>query len=261
MEMPENLTAFLDKENMKSELNSQGDQTTIGQEEDFGGKSKLCFMVSSMSDFDRQEFVAFLNTVGVQYSTSNWCDSSSTCLVAQRITRSEKMLGFIAAGKWVLHGSYATECKSAGKILPPASFEWGNADNGFLAGLDSMGSNLARAAFRWRRSVRRAFEGFRIIVHTGPERRAAFARLVELGGGEVVTDAQPPYSNPLGATHCLAEPQRLPKTQVDWRSLAKAGVAVVEPVFINQVLVSDPPPLVEDFLVKEFQPYWKKHAV
>ncbi len=66
----------------------------------------------------------------------------------------------------------------------------------------------------------------------------------------------PPFSNPDGATHLLAEPSRCSGVKIDYRSLAAASVAVVSPVYINEFLVADPPPKVDRFIVDEFKNHW-----
>ncbi len=105
------------------------------------------------------------------------------------------MLGSIASGKWVLHPSYLESCQKSGRVLPAASFEWGNPENGFVTnggGMSDLERSLAAASFRWRkkREDKRggggAFAGFRAIIHTSENRVDAFRRLIELGGGKVL---------------------------------------------------------------------------
>ncbi len=183
------------------------------------------------------------------------------------INRSEKMLGSIASGKWVLHPTFMSTSMRSGKLAEFARFEWGNPDNGFLdAKMSDLEKSLAAASYRTRRKREEggergsretgAFAGFRAIMHTSESRVDAFKRLIELGGGKVV-EAQPPYSNPGEATHMLAEPSRLPGIKVDYRALATAGVAVVTPLYLNEYLVTDPPPKVDRFIIEEFRSFWK----
>ena len=54
-----------------------------------------------------------------------------------------------------------------------------------------------------------AFSGFCCILHTSNGRAEAFKRLIELGKGRVIA-SRPPYTDHSGATHCLAEPSKLP---------------------------------------------------
>ena len=120
----------------------------------------------------------------------------------------------------------------------------------------SLERKLAAAAFKWRVEVQSgrskgALEGIRAIVHSN--NRESFCRLVNMGGGRVV-EAEPPYLDPKGATHCLYE--NVPNVSVDFKALAANGVAVVGPVFINNYLVSETRPKIEDCLVAEFKPFW-----
>ena len=111
-------------------------------------------------------------------------------------------------------------------------------------------------------------------MHSNKQPRVeSFSRLVSLGGGKVVK-AEPPYSDPKDANHCLYEkvsnvfvdfkarkeyevqPLRTSINPVSLQALAANGVAVVGPVFINDYLVSDTKPKVEDCLVEDFKTYW-----
>ena len=82
-----------------------------------------------------------------------------------------------------------------------------------------------------------------------------------LGGAKILDSShkiKPPYSDPKDATHCIAEPSKLPKLSIDYEALAMRGVAVVNPVYINEFLANDPPPNVENHLIEDFRPYWNK---
>jgi hypothetical protein len=101
---------------------------------------------------------------------------------------------------------------------------------------------LAEASYRWRVIIQKdprrgVFDGIRAIIHTSDSRKDAFKRLLELGKGRVVTNAAPPYRDPKDATHCIAEPQKLPRMAMDYATLAAKGVAVVGPFYINEYLV------------------------
>ena len=54
-----------------------------------------------------------------------------------KLGRSEKMLGSIASGRWVMHPSYIVACKAAGRMVAEDDFEWGNPRNGFFDRLTS----------------------------------------------------------------------------------------------------------------------------
>ena len=110
-----------------------------------------------------------------------------------------------------MHPSYIVACKAAGRMVGADEFEWGNPRNGFVDQLtSSLEKKLAAASFKWRVEVQSgrskgALEGIRAIVHSNKQLRVeSFSRLVSLGGGKVVK-AEPPYTDPKDANHCLYE--------------------------------------------------------
>lgn len=268
MELPENLTEVLMEEQKKENSNQTLNAVPSSHKSKSGMTSKQQpavkrhFMLSSISEEDRATFIEFLAKHKVPCSNTNSCDPDATHIIAQKLSRSEKMLGSIASGKWVLHSSYMEACIAAGKVLNEESFEWGNPQNSFLEQLspDSLEHSFAKASFRWRRVVQSgekegAFSGIRAILHTSAPRKESFARLLQHGKGTVVS-VDAPYTDPEGATHCLAEPNKLPKVRMDYKSLAQNGVAVVGPLYLNEFVVTDPPPRVDAFLISEFKKFW-----
>jgi topoisomerase (DNA) II binding protein 1 len=175
-----------------------------------------------------------------------------------------RFLGSIASGKWILHYSYMEASMEAGELLTNFdSYEWGNPANGFIDDLETpQEKQLAAASHRWRLSINDkngAFSGITAIIHTAENRKGAFARLLNLGKGKVLENAKPPYSDAKGATHCLAEPKKLPKISMDFEAMAAQRVAVVGPLYINEFLVADPAPPVDDFILEEYKPFWNKY--
>ena len=79
----------------------------------------------------------------------------ATHIVAQKLSRSEKMLGSIASGKWVLHPLFMRACADAGEVIDERAFEWGAPDNGFVDKdrMSELELGLARASHRWRKQV------------------------------------------------------------------------------------------------------------
>ena len=117
--------------------------------------------------------------------------------------------------------------------------------------------------FRWREFISKnprkgPFSGFQAIIHTNETRKNPFTRLILAGKGVVIENARPPYDDAKGATHCLAEPKKLPNQKLDFEALAKQRVAVVGPLYINEFLVTDPPPKVEDFILDDYRPAWNQ---
>ena len=103
-------------------------------------------------------------------------DESVSHMLTARVSRSEKMLGSVAAGKWVLHPSYVTDSVAAARWLPEAKYEWGNADNGFIEDRTSLEWRLASAARRWRLNKGGAFDGMKFIIHMPEKKAAPFSR-------------------------------------------------------------------------------------
>ena len=176
-----------------------------------------------------------------------------------------KMLGSIASGKWILHYSYLDDCIKANELLQDVKpYEWGNPDNDFLLNVKDQEKQLAATAFRWRKRIgldktKGPFSGIKAIVHTTDARKGAFKRLIVLGKGTVLENVKTPYLDAKGATHCLAEPKKLPSQKLDYEALAKQRVAVVGPLYIHEFLVSGPSPNVEDFILDDYTAHWKKY--
>ncbi|XP_071748981.1 DNA topoisomerase 2-binding protein 1-A [Lepeophtheirus salmonis] len=250
MDIPENMTE-------EALLQCEEDETN----------QKYRFMIAGYPDDLKAAFgdlIDSLNNSNISFSNLNCCDPKSTHIIAPKLFRSEKMLCSIASGKMFLHSSYFDECMSHKSIITPLDkYEWGHPNNPFLSQLEDGGfeKSLASASYRWRHKIgskrKGAFEGIVAIIHTTPKRREAFQRLIEFGGGKVITP-NPPYYEPEDATHCFAEPVKVPKYKIDYESLATRGIAVVEPIFINEFLINDPPPPVETYLIDEFKAYWKR---
>ncbi|XP_040581730.1 DNA topoisomerase 2-binding protein 1-A [Lepeophtheirus salmonis] len=225
------------------------------------------FMISGYPEDLKTAFGKLVDSVNeskISFSNMNGYDATATHVIAPKLPRSEKMLCSIASGKMFLHNSYFENCMSQQKIIIPVDkYEWGHPDNLFLSKLDEscLERQLATASYRWRIKIgdkrKGAFEGIVAIIHTTPKRREAFQRLIEFGGGRVITPS-PPYLDPEDATHCLAEPSKVPKSKIDYSSLASRGIAVVNPLFINEYIINDPPPPVENYLIEEFKPLWEE---
>ncbi|CAB4058513.1 TOPBP1 [Lepeophtheirus salmonis] len=187
---------------------------------------KYRFMIAGYPDDLKAAFgdlIDSLNNSNISFSNLNCCDPKSTHIIAPKLFRSEKMLCSIASGK-------------------NTNMNGGHPNNPFISQLEDGGfeKSLASASYRWRHKIgskrKGAFEGIVAIIHTTHKRREAFQRLIEFGG----------------------EPVKVPKYKIDYESLATRGIAVVEPIFINEFLINDPPPPVETYLIDEFKAYWKR---
>merc|ERR1719495_1281094 len=219
----ENLTAMMeDKENMNT-------------------KPKV-FMVSGWTDAEPSVEDA-VKKLGGSISPESHYDPTATHMLAVKVSRSEKMLGSVDAGKW----------------LDEKKYEWGNVDNKLISDKEGMEFKLSSAARKWRMGsscAEGAFNGMRFILHMPDNKKGPFSRLVKAGGGEVLS-AKTPYSNTPGATHLLTEKRYIGEGQVDFAGLASRGVPVMKPIYLNDFLTTDPPPSVEQFLLDEFRSHWE----
>jgi len=86
MDLPENLTELCeganDKENDSQNSNS-GEEVAKMKVAEVPRK----FMVSSLSDADREVFFKFLSNIGVAFSKETHCDSDATHVIAHRLNR------------------------------------------------------------------------------------------------------------------------------------------------------------------------------
>ena len=280
MDLPENLTEHLEGDNepeqkitehSNSEVATHNDESDIDKEDLRNtNRSKepifRLFMTSGIGADEQKEFAQFLETLQIQFVESSTCEPNATHVIAQKIARSEKMLGSIASGKWLLHPSYMVDCIESGRILDEENYEWGNNKNDLINDLSTdLERKLAKASHRLRvkreKGLDSVFSGIKAIIHTSEQRKASFKKLLELGGGKIIDSSlkvKPPYSDPKDATHCIAEPNKLPKQSIDYEALAMKGVAVVNPVYINEFLANDPPPSAENHLIEDFKPFWNK---
>lgn len=206
---------------------------------------------------DRDSYVKMIMDLGGQVSDKTVFDSTATHLICGKPARSEKLLGSIASGKWVLHKSFIDASCRAGTFVKEEEYEWGNPKAKELWSQLRPGSvdmALAKAVYRWRcklcGSNRGAFSDMRAIIHTSQEKAASFARLIKAGGGQVL-DIRPPYKNPQGATHCFAELNKL-NEPIDMEALVKSKVPCLPPVYLNNYLVNDPPPDTDSSVLPEY---------
>ena len=249
---------------VESDNEMSNNNISLAQEKRTEENAKMCMSFSNFPEEYKGQFVPFFKSKGVRISSDILCDPGATHVVAQKMSRSEKMLGAIASGKWILHPSYVEACMAAKEILSNfTDFEWGNPDKGFMHKINAREQQLAKTAFRLRQYISKnpskgPFTGFRAIIHTSDTRKGAFARLILAGKGVVIENAKPPYNDAKGATHCMAELKKLPNQKLNFEALARKRVAVVGPLYINEFLTTDPPPKVEEFLLEAYKSAWNQ---
>jgi len=251
-------TQNLDMETMDSMGSINIDNLTAMMENKENEKRKpRLFMVSGWTDNEPNVENA-VNILGGNISLEGHYDPNATHMLAVKVSRSEKMLGSVAGGKWVLHPSYVTDSVNAGVWLAEEKYEWGNLENGYIKADDGMEFKLASAARKWRKNAcesEGAFNGMKFILHMPENKKGPFSRLVQAGGGEVLV-AKTPYSNTSGATHLLTETRYIGQGQIDMAGLANRGVPVLKPIYLNDFLTSDQPPVLDMHLLDEFKSHW-----
>ncbi|XP_044736060.1 DNA topoisomerase 2-binding protein 1 isoform X2 [Chrysoperla carnea] len=215
------------------------------------------FMLSQIPTTDRQKYIELIESVGGIISDQiTLFDEASTHLICPTLSRNEKMLASVAAGKWVLHTSYLEDSAKAGHFLNEELYEYGNPLATSLT--DIPNPQIAAAVFRWRTKIsetkQRAYHGMRAIIFV-KSRKDQLIRLIEAGGGTVINDVS--CDEDLDdATHCFVDPKQLndfPQTKF----LASKGVFCLPPIYLSNVLISDPPLNPKDCIIPNLLSYYK----
>ncbi|XP_008190279.1 DNA topoisomerase 2-binding protein 1 isoform X2 [Tribolium castaneum] len=195
------------------------------------------FMISGMSNEERQAIVTKIEALGGQVSDLNSFDPKCTHLICPKPARNEKTLSCMASGKWILHASYVDKCASAGKFLPEEEFEFGNPkarDN--IKVFDKENEFKMQSVHWWRREIKRrgygAFHDMRAIVVA--QKKEPIVRVIEAGGGQVL-DVAPPFKENVHATHCLLEIKSVPDFSA-YLPLAQQGILCLNTLYISDFL-------------------------
>lgn len=214
------------------------------------------FMLTSIDN--REHYEEIIRDLDGILSSALLFDHTVSHIVCEQPSRNEKILSSIAAGKWVLEKKFLDESKQVGHFLDEEDYEWGNPRASYTANLvkpGSIGEQLAQAIYRWRVTVQRtgkgAFAGMHAIVCAAKDKADLYKRLILAGGGEVLSTS-PPFSDPDNATVCIIELNKV-QHPVDLRSLAEKRVPCVQPIYLNNFLIKDPPPDVNDCVIPEYK--------
>ncbi|XP_050451407.1 DNA topoisomerase 2-binding protein 1-A isoform X2 [Cataglyphis hispanica] len=222
------------------------------------------FMLSGIKDKAVCEQV--IQDLGGDVSTDSKYDNSATHLLCIRLSRNEKMLGSIAAGKWLLHISYLRDCEQEGRFLDEEKYEWGNPKsedtipepNGMIE------QAIAAAAYKWRQRLQKELDGpfsnMVALLMVSEDKHDQFKRLIEAGGGSV-TQARFEYRPPYDAsscgrriTHCFVNVKQL-NQPVDWAMLASKGILCFLPQYLSDCLLAEEPLNPRDCVLPEFKKY------
>eukprot|EP00116_Pleurobrachia_bachei_P001772 sb/3462034/ len=174
---------------------SLSDQDTTIVDED---KPTRNFMLSAMTETEKNEFPALLAVLGGTYLPSSNFDKRCTHLVARKPSRNEKYLSAIAAGCRILHPSYIEACREKGEWLDETQYTLDK----FSDNYEGKDKNLAKASGKWR--DQKAFDGWRVILCCSESKIKNFKGIITAGGGVVIQE-KPPFSVLTGTTHALVD--------------------------------------------------------
>lgn len=210
------------------------------------------FMLSAISHEDREKLSNDLKELGANISTLSNYDPEATHLICSKPGRNEKALACMAAGKWILHVSYVIKSKEAGHFLDEEEFEFGNPKAKKNISFEEKDGCI----YQWRKEVARrgygAFHDMRAIVVS--EKKDSLANVIEAGGG-VVVKVDPPYDDPVHATHCLLE-VKLIKNFEPYVPLVKQGIKCLNTLYISHCLMKVNSEDIRDYIVPYFSNYY-----
>ncbi|XP_069938324.1 DNA topoisomerase 2-binding protein 1 isoform X2 [Cherax quadricarinatus] len=225
-------------------------------------KSRYVFVLLGMGEEDLNKFTKNIEELGGVVHEEPTFDPHITHIVTRKPSRSERHLGAIASGKWMLRCKYLDDSVKSGYFVKEEPYEWGNPTTECFSELspDSSEFKLSVAARRWRikindvsnqRKIKGAFQSMIALVHSSRERVEAYTRLIEAGGGRVVT-AKPPYKEVEGVTHFFLEVNKTTE-KFDLASFAARQIPCLPPLFLNEYLISDPLPNVMNHFIPEYK--------
>ncbi|KMQ95888.1 dna topoisomerase 2-binding protein 1-like protein [Lasius niger] len=218
------------------------------------------FMLSGIKD--KKMYEQSILELGGDVSTDPKFDNSATHLLCIRLSRNEKMLGSIAAGKWLLHCSYLRDCEHEGRFLDEEKYEWGNPKSKGTIPEPSgeIEQAIAAAAYKWRLRLQKEpdgpFSDIVALLMVSEDKYDQFKRLIEAGGGSV-TQARPPYdvsSSGRRITHCFVNVKQV-NQPVDWAMLASKGILCFLPQYLSDYLMAVEPLNPRDRVLPEFKKY------
>ncbi|RXG69249.1 DNA topoisomerase 2-binding protein 1 [Armadillidium vulgare] len=239
-----------DKENSTKEANIS---SNTAHSESVEESPKYIIALSGMSDEDKEKYTNIVNCLRGSTIDGKHFDPSITHIISQKPSRSEKHLAAIASGKWILYRSFLDFSEKAGHFVEEAPHEWGNPSARLLPPLpeESTEGKLSFAAHRWRIHFGEkgygAFHNMKVMFYSSKERVAAFTRLIEAGGGEVIKDLD--YVDEV--THCFVEMNKAPKT--DLAIFASRNIPCLPPMYLNEFLINYPPPDEMESCIQEYK--------
>lgn len=217
-----------------------------------------CFSISCGDDEEkRMLLMERIRLLGGQIcqNLSNY-DPACTHLLCERPNRGEKLLGCMAAGKWVLNISYIEECHARGVFLDESLYEWGNPKALNLPTLAPEEQQIAAAAHRWRLELTPdsgAFSDYRVILSLQERNLAAIKNVLRAGGATILEPSSPFSADATSATatHCFVDAKKAPLAAKDFAYLQQHGVRIMSQMCINSYLMGGRDANLEKYVLRQ----------
>ncbi|KAL8558564.1 hypothetical protein ACOMHN_032497 [Nucella lapillus] len=205
------------------------------------------FLLTGVGQNERATLGKRIQELGAVCVKTEHFQSNATHVVCGKLSRSEKFLGALTLGRWVVRPEYVTASEQAGQWLDEVDYEWSSLT---VEGHDGL---LAAAAKRnrWRASTTtdKIFADWQVAVAMSDARRqAVYKRLLVFGGARVM-DLKLPVKNPSkcseNLTYLFSDKTLTPLTT----SLQNHGVLCLNADFISDCIVLHPSPEPLDYLL------------
>lgn len=237
---------------------NRGKRSSNGESSRMLYQGTPCFSISCGDDEDKRLLLMErIRLLGGQIcqNLSNY-DPACTHLLCERPNRGEKLLGCMAAGKWVLNISYIEECHSRGVFLDESLYEWGNPKALNLPTLAPEEQQIAVAAHRWRLELTPDIGAFsdHCVILSLQERNLAAIKNVLRAGGAKILDPSSPFSEDAtaaSATHCFVDVKKAPLAAKDFAYLQQHGVRIMSQMCINSYLMGGREANLEKYVLRQ----------
>ncbi|XP_071790753.1 SMC5-SMC6 complex localization factor protein 1-like isoform X1 [Asterias amurensis] len=238
-------------------------QLSVRRKSDRQQSSQYSFLLSGFSDHEKTTLARQIIRLGGKYLDCKEFSPECTHVVCIRPMRSEKFLCGCASGRWVVSPDYIHDSTAAGRWLEEASYVWDN-ETSEDSNISITSASMVNAPKRWREHLemknQRAFEGWNvaILVTNTKNRPAVYRRLIECGGGNVMSlrsssknlESLTKTLNYIFMDKCYLEKVR---------PLLAEGVPCLAPDFIAEYLFQESPDL-EKYDIRTFEPNQNKRG-
>ncbi|KAL7745556.1 hypothetical protein ACLKA6_009782 [Drosophila palustris] len=221
-----------------------------------------CFSISCSDDEEKRiQLMERIQGLGGDISQNlvNY-DPACTHLLCERPNRGEKVLGCMAAGKWILNINYIEQSHARGAFLDESLYEWGNPKALSLPALSPEEQPIAVAAHRWRSELSSAdgddggaFKGHRVILSLHERSLDAIKNVLRAGGACILEPQSPFSSDPTAdsATHCFMDVKKAPLSAPDIVYLQERGVRIMSQMWINSYLMGGRDANLEKYVLRK----------